>query len=203
MRKNLNRLFRKNEFNRSRFSKSGIFQKLEIMIKTFIKLTSLAFLIIFISCADEKEQKDNITSEPMGVTTGKMPNEKEISDLNISILMDLSDRINPEKYPNPTMEYYERDVAYIASIAETFQNKIGNKRINQINDQIQVFFEPEPANGEINNISNELKFSLDKTNVTKKALADLTNTYRTAPKKIYELAIDDDNYIGSDTFFQK
>ncbi|WP_289022309.1 hypothetical protein [uncultured Salegentibacter sp.] len=169
------------------------------MIRIMIKLVFLSFAIISVSCADEKkEQEKSIAQEKVNEN---IPKETEKSDdLNISILMDLSDRISPEKYPNPTMEYYERDVAYINSIAEAFLFKIGNKRINQIDDQIQVFFEPEPQNREINKISNRLKFSFDKTNVSKEALDGLHNTYQTAPEEIYKLAIEDDNYIGSDTW---
>lgn len=169
------------------------------MKKNIIKLGFLSFVIISLSCADEKkEQEKSIAKKEVKEDVHR--EAEQSGDLNISILMDLSDRISPEKYPNPTMEYYERDVAYINSIAEAFLFKIGNKKINQIDDQIQVFFEPEPQNREINKISNKLKFSFDKTNVSKEALDRLHNTYQTAPEEIYNLAIADNNYIGSDTW---
>jgi len=169
------------------------------MKRNIIKLGFLSFVIISLSCADEKkEQEKSIAKKEVKEDVHR--EAEQSGDLNISILMDLSDRISPEKYPNPTMEYYERDVAYINSIAEAFLFKIGNKRINQIDDQIQVFFEPEPQNREINKISNRLKFSFDKTNVSKEALDRLHNIYQTAPEEIYNLAIADNNYIGSDTW---
>jgi len=44
------------------------------------------------------------------------------NNLNISILLDLSDRIDDKKYPNPVMSYKERDLGYIKAVAKSFQD---------------------------------------------------------------------------------
>ncbi|NHM05697.1 hypothetical protein G4D82_00545 [Flavobacterium sp. CYK-4] len=126
------------------------------------------------------------------------------NNLNISILLDLSDRISPRKYPNKSMEYYLRDVGYISSVAEAFTNHLRNKKVRQVNDKMQLFFDPAPLNPEINALSKALKIAVDKNNVSKEFIDKIKKTYASEPLKIYQLAIDDDYYIGSDTwkFFQ-
>jgi hypothetical protein len=121
-------------------------------------------------------------------------------NLNVSILLDLSDRIDPKKYPNPTMEYYLRDVGYINSVYDAFSEHIKGKKIKQMDDQIQVFFEPAPLNPEINSISKDLKVILNKENVSNEILAEVEKKYKNQPLSLYKLAIKDNNYVGSDTW---
>ncbi|MGB0177369.1 MAG: hypothetical protein ACPF9D_09390, partial [Owenweeksia sp.] len=66
------------------------------------------------------------------------------TNLNISILIDLSDRIDPLKYPNSTMEYYQRDTGYIASVVGAFSRHVSGKKVITINDRIQTFIDPLP-----------------------------------------------------------
>lgn len=122
------------------------------------------------------------------------------ANLNVSILLDLSDRISPEKYPNATMQYYLRDVGYINSVSEAFTDHLRTKRVRQANDNIQLFFDPAPQNPDINALSKKLKVSVTKNNVSKELINELKATYASQPLKIYDLAIKDKNYIGSDTW---
>jgi len=92
----------------------------------------------------------------------QIPPVKDYSEnLNISILLDLSDRISPKKYPNKSMEFYLRDVGYINSVAEAFTNHVRAKKVRKVNDKMQLFFDPAPLNPEINALSKELKISVD------------------------------------------
>ena len=67
-------------------------------------------------------------------------------NLNISFLLDLSDRIDPKKNPSTAMQYYQRDVQYIKSVEKAFINHVKQKKIIQLKDQMQVFFDPAPQN---------------------------------------------------------
>lgn len=149
-----------------------------------------------ISCLEDGHRKKPITEKTPLASSSATDN----GNLNITFLLDLSDRINPEKYPNPAMEYYQRDVAYIASVSEAFNAHLSNKKVIQMNDRIQLFFEPEPSNPEINSISENLKYNITKMNVSKEMLSELSNKYQREPLKIYELAIKDDEFVGSDTW---
>lgn len=148
------------------------------------------FLLIFISCSNKQEKKE-IKNDSLASSSSQF-------NLNISIFMDLSDRIDTLKYPNSTMQYYQRDIAYIESISNVFDKHLRSKRVRQMDDKIQIFFDPEPENSSINTISNNLKFHITKSNVTMDFLDEIRNNYASKPKEIYNLALKDGKFIGSD-----
>ena len=158
-------------------------------MKTFLKSLAITFLLVLtFSCKQDSDvhEKDN--------TSKSTPSE----NYNISILLDLSDRISLEKNPNPTMEYYQRDLGYIKSISEAFTQHLKSKRIRQINDKMQLFFNPEPKDQDINSISQKLKISIDKNNASKGLLNSINAEYASQTSKIYESAIKDNHFTGSD-----
>ena len=160
-------------------------------------LKLILFVTLFMNCKNDSVHKMTTNYPGQDVSNQKLNNNQ---NLNVSILLDLSDRISPLKYPNPTMEYYLRDAAYINIIAKEFKQSILRKKIIQIDDKIQLYFAPEPANSKINSYSNQLKFNFNRKNVTKNALENLDKSYSEIPEKIYKLAIDDNKYVGSDTW---
>ncbi|MCJ8152936.1 hypothetical protein MKJ01_04055 [Chryseobacterium sp. SSA4.19] len=148
----------------------------------------LIFSALFIQCGKPKEQIQGI-SAPANTTN--------LKNLNVSILIDLSDRIDPEKNANPTMEYFQRDVEYIKSINKGFLDHIKTKRVIQLNDQMQVFFNPEPSDPKMNELTKELKVFFDKT-TTKDNINLVDKKYSSLPLQIYQSAIKDKQYVGSD-----
>jgi hypothetical protein len=162
-------------------------KKLNILLIVF-------FSFIFIKCGT-KEDSD----KPEEIEIASTNVKSVISDnLNISIFLDLSDRINIKKYPSPTMEYFQRDIGYINSIAESFEKHVKSKKVIHIDDRMQIFFDPNPLDNNINSISNSLKVNFDKKSVTKAKLDAVSNDYRTKTSQIYGLAMNDGRYIGSD-----
>lgn len=157
----------------------------------------LSLSIVLIACQDEPKE-DSKTSQVTEKT--ELKTSQPGQNLNISFLLDLSDRIDPNKYPNDAMDYYKRDAAYINSVAAAMRNHLNSKRIRQINDKIKVYFEPEPSNPEINEISEKLKFNFSRHNISKDLLKNFDENYNNYPTEIYNLAIEDANYIGSDTW---
>ena len=160
-------------------------------------------IIVFFlfSCKDD-EKSEAVKNEDINNSEVIKSNKNE--NYNISVFIDLSDRIDTVKYANPSMEYYQRDIGYIKSISEAFLNHIRNKKIIRLNDKIQVFFNPNPLNPEINNISKKLKIKVDKSSATKEFINKISKSYEFETSKIYSLAINDNKYIGSDiwNFFQ-
>lgn len=154
------------------------------MKKIFYLLMVSAFLI---QCGKPKE-KILLQSNPVSSSS---------KNLNISILIDLSDRIDPEKNPNPTMEYFQRDNEYIKSIKKGFLDHIKSKKVIQLNDQMQIFFNPEPSDPKMNDLTKKLKVVFDK-NTTKDNINLVENQYSLLPIQIYESAIKDKKYVGSD-----
>lgn len=148
------------------------------------------FIIIFLISCNKGSNKEDETQKDSVITT-------DLNNINVSILIDLSDRIDPTTNPNPTMQYFQRDVEYIKAIEKGFLNHIKSKKIITYDDQMQVFFNPEPSDPKINDFTKELKVSFDK-NTQKSYFALVDKKYSELPLNIYQSAIKDGNYVGSD-----
>ena len=165
-----------------------------------MKFTLFKILVIMVISMSPSCKSDNETNYEIEETTGEQEKVKSDEKLNISFLLDLSDRIDPEKHPNKSMEYYLRDVAYIESVAKIFTSNLKIKRTKLINDNIQLYFDPAPKNKDINKLSDELKFNINSKNATLKLLDKIDAFYAKKPLEIYKAAIKDKDYVGSDTW---
>nr|WP_199158174.1 hypothetical protein [Pedobacter sp. ASV2] len=154
--------------------------------------TILIVILSITACRNESEKGNVIKDGVANVANSKKDN------LNISILLDLSDRIDPIKNANPSMEFFTRDLGYIESISKGFESHLRSKPIRQDNDEIQIYFEPEPLNAAINDLAKKLKLSYTKDNTTKENILKISSQYTSTSKEIYNLAIKDSKYVGSD-----
>lgn len=153
------------------------------------KIFYFLLIISLASCCKEETNK----------TTGTT-NDSIIPDpnnINVSILIDLSDRISPKTNPNPTMEYFQRDTEYIKAIEKGFLNHIKTKRIITYNDQMQVFFNPEPSDPKMNVFTQDLRVSFDK-HIRREYFSSVEKKYSELPLNIYQSAINDGKFVGSD-----
>lgn len=172
-----------------------------------LKIASVLFVTAFLMCSCKKEvqvdsEKVKKAEELKQNYSSNCPEymfKNKAENLNISILLDLSDRIDNKKYPNSTMQYSERDLGYINTIISSFLNHIKKKKLILMNDKIQVYFEPEPEDNSINEKSKKLKTFFTK-DLTKDLIEKTRNNYQSIPKNIYDLARKDNKYIGSDTW---
>lgn len=153
------------------------------------KLLYLLMIISLVSCC---KGKDDGT-----ITENKASIVVDSNNINVSILIDLSDRIDPNTNPNPTMEYYQRDTEYIKAIEKGFLNHIKSKRIITYDDQMQVFFNPEPSDPKMNELTKELKVSFNKE-TPRNYFYSVDKKYSELPLNIYQSAIKDGKYVGSD-----
>jgi hypothetical protein len=153
---------------------------------------------IFLSCVSENKSDKNKLIESVDSTFIKKNKE---TNLNISILLDLSDRIDTIKYNNPSMQFYKRDVGYLKSVAEAFTSEISYKKSRHLDDKIQLYFDPEPLNPKINDLSNHLKFHVTRDNGTLDYINEISTVYNSVGLEIYEQALKDANHDnGSDTW---
>ena len=158
-------------------------------MKNLILIIVTLTLVSLLSCSDDSQNTDQIKDSRIKLKT---------NNLNISILLDLSDRINPVKNPNKTLSYYQRDIGYINSIAKAFKQHLISKKVRKINDRIQMFVEPEPQNSKINSMLSELKIEFTKDNISKKSLSEIETKYNKISSEIYNTAIVTKEYPGSD-----
>lgn len=153
-------------------------------------LASTVLYLVTTSCMSEKDNEPIEISEtkPKVINLSRYPDyicDNKNKNLNISVLLDLSDRIS---YQNQM----ERDTAYLKSISKIFVNHVLNKRSLFVEDQIQLFFEPNPKSGITNQIAKRLKTKV--TRFTKKEqIENIHNLYTDLPIKLYESALADEN----------
>ena len=151
------------------------------------------------SCASDKKETTELKEANEQKQAAKIKKIKD-SKLNISVFLDLSDRIDTIKYSNKAMQFYKRDIGYIANIANSFANAISFKKSRNLDDNLQIYFDPEPSNPTINKITNSLKVNINRENGTIDYIKSIPGFYEKNIKEIYEQALLDRNYVGSDVW---
>jgi len=168
-------------------------------------LMMFCVLVVFNAClSDEKSKKQDLSS----IDTSKTKSSAIVSEcephllkrksnnLNISILLDLSDRIDLPRQQ-------AKDSSYILSLAKEFNNHISKKKLGLLYDKIEVFFEPAPVNPKINELANDLKVSYVRGVSKTEWMPRTIDGYATLPSQIYEQARSSskkEGYPGSDTW---
>ena len=162
------------------------------------KLIFATCLTLFLSCNDDKRGEKLSKKEVSVVNENNacLPyilKEKE-NNLNISILLDLSDRIEESKT-------IEKDSAYLTSLSKSFINHVKKKKLLLLEDRMQLFFNPEPSDEKINELAQSLKVVFTKE-TSKSQIEKTLSLYAEKPAELYHLAKDDaisaGGYPGSD-----
>lgn len=166
-------------------------------MKNLILFTLLTLLLLQ-SCSNEIDEVISDSKEKTYISS--VESEKQ---LNITILLDLSDRIEPAKYP-ATPEHYERDISIIDKVVDIFKTEITSVKAKEIRGKIKVIMKPNPKDDEVNSIAKALKIDLSNDNVDKlDVYYNISQIYSENLKKIYAKTIETNSpnhYVGSDTW---
>lgn len=147
------------------------------------------FLSSCTSASDSKEQKQEEMDR-----TGMVAVNTADRQLNINILWDLSDRIDPQTSP-ASPEHYERDIEVIKSITSLFKKDMEKKGAYKAKGKIKVFFTPTPENAGINAIAGNLfcdlsSYTGEGSNRKKKEMYDsMEDRFSKNAHEIYQIAI--------------
>ena len=167
------------------------------MKNLYLIFLTIAFVANIISCKSDKEEIKKASVSLKTEINGDCPKyilDNKNDNLNISVFLDLSDRITQSKT-------IEKDKEYLISVSNAFINHVKTKKLILLQDQIQLYFNPEPSNIEINTIAEKLHISFDK-NTPKSEIALTQQLYASQPSSIYDLALADSknpkDYPGSD-----
>ncbi len=158
-------------------------------INTILGISFIAFCLL--------QCKKNETNELRNIETAP-PSNKE-RQLNVTFLLDLSDRIEPTKYP-ASPEHYQRDEAIVKDFVEIFKNDMDKKGGYRARGKMKIIFSPQPQDNNINKIASELNIDLSSMKpAEKKAVFNtLEDKFSGNLSKIYDLTLSQKNYIGSD-----
>ena len=159
------------------------------MKKIFIRVIPIIILVCFFtfwhgSCktSDRIDESDNTNS---------------VLPLNISVYLDLSDRLTRTMTPSQM----ERDTAIINNLIDFFVDDcITNGKILNSNNHFQVFFYPAPNSSDIAQLAKGLNIDLAKTSLKQKKieLMGMKNRFQTNLAQIYADAINESKFVGSD-----
>ena len=123
--------------------------------------------------------------------------------LNISIYLDLSDRLERQMTPSQM----ERDIEIVKYLTEIVKNHAVGQKILPSRDRIKVFFYPTPNDSKIALLSQDLEMDLSKAQPAEKKqmLLDFQEKFNSSITQIYDATMRDKNWIGSDIwgFFKK
>lgn len=116
--------------------------------------------------------------------------------LNISIYLDLSDRLTRDLEPNQTY----RDTAIINYIAEYFRSQTLGPEILKSENKMKIFFYPTPKSSEISILAQGLSVDVgEKKGVEKrKALEGMKDVFSKNLGQIYEETLKEKNWVGCD-----
>lgn len=128
------------------------------------------------------------------------PAEQAPKQLNISVMIDISDRIDPIK--NPAMpSYSERDLAIIKELITAFRNDMQTLGTWNSKGRFRVFMEPSPTIANIDMLQKELVVDCSTMDVSqKKQIYDnMESKFITALQEIYSETTTKGGYAdGSD-----
>lgn len=170
-------------------------------VKLIISFASIVFVGILTACSG-KNSNSNGNNETGGETTvTSTTNTKKA--LNVSIYLDLSDRLERQMSPNQS----ERDIEIVKYMAAIVKTHAVSQKILPSTDRIKVFFYPSPNDSKISLLSQDLELDLGKAQPAekKKLLNEFESKFENSLSQIYKTTLAQKNWIGSDIwgFFKK
>ena len=141
-----------------------------------------------------------LVGKSVGTGSGETPAEPQETSksLNISIYLDLSDRLVRDLVPNQTY----RDTAIINCFVDYFIKKnVGPTLLRKENqNKIKVFFYPTPNDSEIATLARGLSVDMGAMSVAERGdkIDTMRETFQKNLKQIYEETLSQHNWIGCD-----
>jgi hypothetical protein len=159
-------------------------------MKINITLINILSLVFFITSCTENYEK---SSEAENRRTNK-----SFKQLNLTILLDLSDRISVKK--NPTQA--QKDVALIMNVVDNFQKFLSFKGVVLSRDRIKLIYYPIVNFPQVSDVTDSLNIRFDDLELTerKRIYNGLRQTYQKNLEKLYSIFSNLPEYNGSDLF---
>lgn len=149
----------------------------------------VAFLFLLCACNNDTETSSTAVNNAV-----EMPQQ-----INLSILLDLSDRIDPQKNPAKP-EHFERDSALIDYLSDFFLEQMKARGTFMAKGKMRVIFSPNPSDPMINTAAGRLRVDLSQmdTKQKKEVFETLKGTVAENIKSIYSTSINQHVWPGAD-----
>jgi hypothetical protein len=149
--------------------------------------TGLILSAFLFSCSNQDANESDKSKE----------NSKKIEQWNITILLDLSDRLIKQSVP-PSQT--ERDLEVIKNILMLFREKMKVDGAYASKHKIRLIINPLPNNKDVTKELEKLNVDLSELSIPqKKRIFDsIVESYSNNVKNIYDITLSNKNWIGSD-----
>lgn len=163
--------------------------KMKNVNKSLFSIILIISLSFFFACTDEKE---DITNTQSGMVMQKVKN------FNVTILLDLSDRISANKNPGQL----DRDINCIMTILDALKNNMIKKGTIDSEDRIRVVFYPNHSSTVTKDIAASLNIDFgEMTPSQRKQKFEMIDTiYMQNLSVLYSIASTASIFNGSDIF---
>lgn len=155
------------------------------LIIAFLVIAGICIVSLLTTCTDSRTND----SEGESTIVEKLP-------LNISVYLDLSDRLTRDLTPTQA----ERDTAIVNHLVDIFIEDCINDKIINSSNHFQIFFYPSPNNSQIAQLARGLNLDMSKCDIKnkKKELMEMKQRFQNNLSQIYSDALDQQKWVGSD-----
>lgn len=151
----------------------------------------IIFSIVFIStnCISNYEKSDDALNKSAN---------KKFKQLNVTILLDLSDRISQQKNPGQA----DKDISIILNIVDNFKKYLNVKGVALSRDRIKLVYYPLLNFPQIKDITDSLNINFENLGIIerKAVFNNIDRMYLDNLKRLYSIFSNMPEYNGSDLF---
>ncbi|MDE6460971.1 MAG: hypothetical protein K2K52_09130, partial [Paramuribaculum sp.] len=152
--------------------------------------------IIVYNCSNSGDNDKSVEIiDSISVSPGEIADVSKEDPLNLSVFVDLSDRITKEK---DHMKQDDKDKIILKELAKKFFNK-NEKKFNQSEDAFQIVFYPAPDGAQM--LAGNLYLDLSRLNSTpekRSALLNFQERLSVGVDSLYASALKAGEFLGSD-----
>jgi len=165
-------------------------------MKNIIILMCIAFALTNCGSGDTASHE---TKEKINTLPTQSANAKTAKQLNLTILLDLSDRIDSVTNPSQP-QHYQRDTILIKHLTNYFTREMESKGGHMAKGKMRIVFQPTPSDPNINDAAAKLKVDLSPMNPgAKKVVHDgFDKIVSENIGRIYSIPLGQSKWPGSD-----
>lgn len=156
------------------------------IVKIFLSLLTglvvLIGLVVLTKCSSGSTNESDKDSQP--------------APLNITVLLDLSDRLTRDLTPSQ----FDRDTAIVNYLVDQFIKETKKNQLTKSQNCMRVMFYPQPSLGNIALLAGELDVNLSKAEKSekKKILSTMRQSFSSDLTQIYQSTLETKNWAGCD-----
>jgi hypothetical protein len=156
----------------------------------FAAFVFVASAVVLVGCGGGSEKSSD---------SGSSASSSSDRQINLCILLDLSDRIEPSIHA-ATPSHKDRDIEAVLTVVEHFKSEMMARGAFFAKGKLKTIFNPAPTSPRVNEIARDLRIDLSTIDPQgkKNVFDNVSNWYEDGLNEIYDSVLDSKNYVGAD-----